>query len=48
VTFLNPPRGVDDIVRATDERIAEARAKGTLSHVTWNDAAPAAPHTEGR
>ena len=40
VTFLNPPRGVDDIVRATDERIADARAKGTVSHVTWNAAAP--------
>lgn len=36
VTFLNPPRGVEDIVRATDERIAEARRLGTPSHVTWN------------
>ena len=36
VTFLNPPRGVEDIVRATDERIAEARSTGTPSHVTWN------------
>lgn len=38
VTFLNPPRGVEDIVRATDERIAEAKAAGTPSHVTWNAA----------
>lgn len=41
VTFLNPPRAVEDIVRATDERIAEAKATGTLSHVTWNAAPPA-------
>jgi diguanylate cyclase (GGDEF)-like protein len=45
VTFLNPPRGVDEIVRATDERIAEARTTGNVSHVTWN-AAP--PLSEGR
>ena len=38
VTFLNPPRGVEDIVRATDERIAEARQSGAPSHVTWNAA----------
>lgn len=44
VTFLNPPRAVEDIVRATDERIAEAKATGTLSHVTWN----AAPPVDGR
>ncbi|MGH7530099.1 MAG: GGDEF domain-containing protein [Gemmatimonadales bacterium] len=36
VTFLNPPRGVEEIVRATDERIAEARATGQVSHLTWN------------
>jgi diguanylate cyclase (GGDEF)-like protein len=36
VTFLNPPRGVEEIVRATDERIAEAKTTGTPSHVTWN------------
>jgi diguanylate cyclase (GGDEF)-like protein len=36
VTFLNPPRGVEDIVRATDERIADAKVTGTPSHVTWN------------
>jgi len=36
VTFLNPPRGAEEIVRATDERIAEAKATGTPSHVTWN------------
>lgn len=46
VTFLNPPRAVEDIVRATDERITEAKATGTPSHVTWN-AAPA-PGLEGR
>src|SRR6266513_3736601 len=40
VTFLNPPRAVEEIVRATDERITEAKSTGTLSHVTWN-AAPA-------
>ena len=45
VTFLNPPRGVEEIVRATDERIAEAKATGNVSHVTWN-AAP--PPSEGR
>jgi diguanylate cyclase (GGDEF)-like protein len=46
VTFLNPPRAVEEIVRATDERITEARTTGTPSHVTWN-AAPA-PGLEGR
>ena len=45
VTFLNPPRAVEEIVRATDERIAEAKSTGAPSHVTWN-AAPATP--EGR
>jgi len=44
VTFLNPPRGVDEIIRATDERISEARSTGAPSHVTWN----AAPPLEGR
>jgi diguanylate cyclase (GGDEF)-like protein len=38
VTFLNPPRAVEEIVRATDERISEAKATGTVSHVTWNAA----------
>jgi diguanylate cyclase (GGDEF)-like protein len=47
VTFLNPPRAVEEIVRATDERIAEARSTGTPSHVTWNAAPPSAP-SEGR
>ncbi|HZE94373.1 MAG TPA: GGDEF domain-containing protein [Gemmatimonadales bacterium] len=46
VTFLSPPRAVEEIVRATDERITEAKATGTPSHVTWN-AAPA-PGLEGR
>jgi diguanylate cyclase (GGDEF)-like protein len=44
VTFLNPPRAVDEIIRATDERIIEARSTGAPSHVTWN----AAPPVEGR
>lgn len=38
VTFLNAPRAVEEIVRATDERIVEAKATGTISHVTWNEA----------
>jgi diguanylate cyclase (GGDEF)-like protein len=46
VTFLNPPRAVEEIVRATDERIAEAKATGTPSHITWNAAPP--PVAEGR
>jgi len=36
VTFLNPPASFEEIVRATDERITEAKATGTASHVTWN------------
>ncbi len=36
VTFLSQPGGVDDIIHATDERIADARATGAPSHVTWN------------
>lgn len=36
VTFLNPPGAVDEIVRATDERVAEAKSTGAVSHVTWN------------
>src|SRR5437867_9416568 len=36
VTFLNPPRAVEEIVRATDERIAEAKSTGAPSHLTWN------------
>jgi diguanylate cyclase (GGDEF)-like protein len=36
VTFLTPPAAVDEIVRATDERIAEAKTTATVSHVTWN------------
>lgn len=43
VTFLNPPRGVEEIVRAMDDRIADAKASGAPSHITWN----AAP-VEGR
>jgi len=45
VTFINPPRAVEEIVRATDERIAEAKSTGLPSHVTWN-ATP--PVSEGR
>ena len=45
VTFLNPPRAVEDVVRATDERIAEAKSTGVPSHVTWS-AVP--PGGEGR
>ncbi|HEX9216975.1 MAG TPA: GGDEF domain-containing protein [Gemmatimonadales bacterium] len=48
VTFLNPPQAVEEIVRATDERIAEARSTGAPSHVTWNDAPPPVPGFEGR
>lgn len=45
VTFLNPPRAVEEVVRATDERIAEAKSTGMPSHATWS-AAP--PGGEGR
>ncbi len=38
VTFLNPPRAVEEIVRATDERIVEAKSTGAPSHITWNGA----------
>jgi diguanylate cyclase (GGDEF)-like protein len=48
VTFLNPPPAVEEIVRATDERIAEAKSTGSPSHVTWNAAPPAVPGLEGR
>ena len=48
VTFLNPPHAVEEIVRATDERIAEARSTGTPSHVTWNAAPPPVHGLEGR
>jgi diguanylate cyclase (GGDEF)-like protein len=48
VTFLNPPHAVDEIIRATDERIAEARSSGAPSHVTWNAAPPPVPGFEGR
>jgi diguanylate cyclase (GGDEF)-like protein len=38
VTYLNPPRAVEEIVRAMDDRIAEAKSTGAPSHVTWNEA----------
>ena len=40
VTFVNAPRAVEEIVRATDERIAEAKSTGAPSHLTWNAALP--------
>ena len=40
VTFLNPPRAVEEVVRATDERIAEAKSTGMPSHVTWGATRP--------
>src|SRR5256885_6711892 len=36
VTFLNPPHAVEEIIRATDERIVEAKSMGAPSHITWN------------
>jgi len=48
VTFLNAPHAVEEIVRATDERIAEAKSTGTPSHITWNAAPPPGPGLEGR
>lgn len=39
VTFLNPPRAVEEIVRAMDDRIAEAKSTGAPSHITWNGGA---------
>ena len=48
VTFLNPPHAVEEIVRATDERIVEARSTGAPSHVTWNSAPPPVPGLDGR
>jgi len=46
VTFLNPPHAVEEIIRATDERIAEAKSTGAPSHLTWNSAP--SPGLEGR
>src|SRR5213595_1028608 len=46
VTFLNPPRGVEEIIRATDDRITEAKSTGAPSHLTWNAAPPSS--FEGR
>jgi len=48
VTFLSPPRGVEEIVRAMDDRIAEAKSTGAPSHITWNAAPPPVPGVEGR
>jgi len=48
VTFLNPPQAVEEIIKATDERIVEARSTGAPSHVTWNAAPPPVPGFDGR
>ena len=48
VTFLNAPHAVEEIVRATDERIAEAKSTGTPSHITWNAAPPPVAGLDGR
>src|SRR5216110_3325421 len=48
VTFLNPPHAVEEIIKATDERIVEARSTGAPSHVTWNAAPPPVPGFDGR
>ena len=45
VTFLEAPAGVDDIVRAADERITDAKATGHVSHVAWSATSSA---SEGR
>jgi diguanylate cyclase (GGDEF)-like protein len=36
VTFVEPPGGIDDIVRAADERITDAKATGQVSHALWS------------
>ena len=36
VTFVDPPAGVDDIVRAADGRISDAKATGQISHLAWS------------
>src|SRR2546428_3983040 len=38
VAFFNPPRGGEEIIRATDERGAEGKASGTTSPGAWDDA----------
>ena len=48
VTFLNPPQAVEEIIKANDERIVEARSTGAPSHVTWNAAPPPVPGFDGR
>ncbi len=48
MTFLNPPQAVEEIIKATDERIVEARSTGAPSHVTWNAAPPPVPGFDGR
>src|SRR5258705_6047043 len=46
VTFVDLPSSVDEIVRAADERITEARATGNPSHSSWS-AQPSTP-SDGR
>src|SRR5436189_6306241 len=48
VTFLNPPQAVEEIIKATEERIVESRSTAVPSHVTWNAAPPPVPGFDGR
>jgi len=46
VTFADPPATVEEIVRAADERITEAKTTGNPSHTSWN--APTGQPPDGR